>query len=105
MNHKTLIPLSVVFWLAGCATPEVVAVKQPGDDRMTCAELEDAMEDAEEFRRQASDDRGVTGKNAAAAVFFWPALFATYANTEEAIEAADRRYDHLMDIYDDKDCS
>ncbi len=63
------------------------------------------MKEAEEFRLKAEREKGVTGKNVAAAVFFWPAMLGTYANAEEAIKAAEDRKRHLMDIYRDKGCN
>jgi hypothetical protein len=44
----------------------------------------------------------VTGTNVAAAVFFWPALIATYANTEDAVNAAKDRQKNLAKIADEK---
>jgi len=89
---------------ASCATPDVVGVEQPGDQRMSCAELEAAIDEAREFEDEARDARGVTGTNAAAAVLFWPGLLATYVNTEDAIDAAQDRQEHLMDIYRSRSC-
>ncbi|MEO1040495.1 MAG: hypothetical protein AAFX09_13230 [Pseudomonadota bacterium] len=97
----TLLALSV----SACATPEVVDVRQPGDRNLTCAQLEDQIDAASNFEEDARDERGVTGENIAAAVFFWPGLIATYANTEDAIDAAEDRRDHLMAIYEDKGCA
>lgn len=102
MYVRTIL-LSFVI-LAGCATPHVVDTKQPGDKKLSCEELEEQIEDANRFEKKARDERGVTGTNVAAAVFFWPGLLATYSNAGDAIDAAQERRNHLTKIYEKKDC-
>lgn len=102
MRMTLLIAVTV---LAACANPEVVRVEQPSDYRLSCTELEREMAKAEDFKEEAQDERGVTGKNTAAVLFFWPALVGTYMNTDEAIDAAEDREAHLMSIYRQKGCA
>ncbi len=90
--------------LAGCATPHVVNVRQAGDKKLSCEELEEQIEDANRFERKARGEKGVTGTNVAAAVFFWPGLLATYSNAEDAIDAAQERRHYLMRIHEKKGC-
>lgn len=97
------IMLSVVF-LAGCATPHVVDIEKTGDKKLSCEELKEQIEDTKRFEKKARDEKGVTGTNVAAAVFFWPGLLATYSNAEDAIDAAQERRRHLTKIYEKKDC-
>lgn len=95
----------LVVHLMGCASPTVVATKQIGDSQMNCTELKNAYQEAVDFEENARKERRVTGKNIAAAVFFWPALIGTYSNTEEAITAAKDRQAILMKIADAKKCN
>ncbi len=90
--------------LSACATPDVVNVRQAGDSRLTCEQIVEEIEVAEEFRAEAREERGVTGTNVAAAVFFPIGLVGTYMNTEEAMEAAEDRREHLEEMYEDKGC-
>ena len=90
--------------LAGCATPHVVQTKQVGDSEMNCSQIKAAYAEAQEFEAKARKERSVTGKNVAAAIFFWPALLGTYANTEEAINAAKERQKHLEKLAESKGC-
>ncbi len=102
---KHLIAVGFLAALTGgCATPTVVDTRQIGDDRLSCRQLKIEIEEANRFENDAQKDRSVTGKNVAAVVLFWPALLATYANTEEAIKAARDRRQHLMKIADQKRC-
>lgn len=103
LKYLVTVILCLSF-LSACATPEVVSVRQVGDRNLSCSELEEAIAEADRFEEEARDEREVTGKNVAAAVFFWPALVGTAMNTGEAIEAAEERRENLLEIYDDKGC-
>lgn len=98
------VPALACLVLAGCATPEVVQTRQARDNEMTCAQLKEAYADAAEFEKKARKERGLTGTNIAAAIFFWPAMLGTYKNTEDAIEAAKDRQRHLEKIAESKKC-
>ena len=102
--NKLLIAISLAVFLSGCASPQVVQVRQSGDKKLTCEEIADEIFDAEQFLKKARNAKGVTGTNAAAVIFFWPALLATYANASEATEAAQGRIDYLLRLADKKDC-
>lgn len=105
MIRKTLALTAVsAILLSACATPTVVDVKKVDDASLTCAQLVAEIDEAKSFEEDARSEKGVTGKNTAAVIFFWPAAVATYVNAEEAIEAADKRQDHLMKLYEDKSC-
>lgn len=90
--------------LAGCASPQVVSVRKPGDDSLNCAQLKTEYADALDFEAKARKERTVTGTNVAAALLFWPGLVGTYANTEEAINAAKKRQELLREIAANKKC-
>ena len=94
---------SAVF-LSGCASPTVVESKQSNDRMMSCDALKTAYGEAKEFENKARKERGVTGTNVAAAIFFWPAMLGTYKNTEDAIEAAKDRQKHLESVAAEKKC-
>jgi len=96
---------ALAFAVSGCASPEVISARQPGDDNLTCSQLTDQYEDAQTFEKKARAERGVTGKNVAAALLFWPALIGTYSNTDDAINAAQERQRRLERLASDKKCS
>ena len=91
-------------FLSGCASPTVVESKQSNDRMMSCAALKTAYSEAKDFESKARKERGVTGTNVVAAIFFWPAMLGTYKNTEDAIEAAKERQKHLETIAAEKKC-
>lgn len=102
--HTLATMLAAAGVLAACATPQVVQVKQVEDTRLSCADLAEALDEAKSFEDKARQERGVTGKNVAAAVLFWPALAATYINTDDAITASKDRQTHLAKLSEKKGC-
>jgi hypothetical protein len=104
MNLKLIACPIILSMLAACATPTVVQQRKVGDSELTCAQLKAEYVDAQEFEAKARKEQGVTGKNVAAAVLFWPALVGTYSNTQEAIKAAQDRQRHLETIAAGKNC-
>ena len=62
------------------------------------------MAESDRFRNDAQKEKGMTGTNVAAVIFFWPAMIGTYANANEAIAAADTRKLNLMGLYNQKKC-
>jgi hypothetical protein len=90
--------------LTACATPTVVDVRQAQDPHLSCAQIAAELDEAYYYESEARDERGITGENIAAVAFFWPGLLVTAVNTEQAIDAAQDRRDHLLDIYDQKGC-
>lgn len=91
--------------LASCSKPTVVEFVMPGDEELNCGQLKNAYAEAERFKAEAKGEKGVTGSNTARALLFWPAIVGTYMNSNEAIQAAESRKVHLMNIMRDKDFS
>ena len=97
--------LALGFLLSACATPDVVSIHKIGDEDLSCAQLKEQFAEAQDFERKARKEKGATGTNVAAALFFWPALLATYSNVEEAVEAARDRQEQFKRIAAKKDCA
>jgi hypothetical protein len=104
MNAKLIAAPIILSLLAACASPTVVQQRKVGDAELTCPQLKAEYAEAQDFEAKARKEQGVTGTNVAAAVLFWPALLGTYANTQEAIKAAQDRQRNLEKIAADKKC-
>ena len=107
MNHIIrLVTLSVVLmFIVGCATPHVVQVRKPSDQSLSCQELRDEIDLTDNYRTLANKEKGMTGTNVGAVLFWWPGLVATYFNVQEAIEATENRKTALYRRWDDGDCA
>jgi|SRR5215813_2702460 len=105
MLKKACVYVSMcALFMSGCARSVAVERVKMGDAQLTCAQLLSEIQDADKFRKAAEDKKGFTGTNTAAVVFFWPALFVTYSDANEAIRAADERKANLTKLYMDKNC-
>ncbi|MGI9337570.1 MAG: hypothetical protein ACR2P4_03570 [Gammaproteobacteria bacterium] len=104
MKKKLAIVALAAILSGACATPHVVEEQKISDADLSCNGLADAIAEAERFKDKARDEKGVTGTNVVAGLFFWPAIIGTYANANEAIEAADDRKRHLQQLREKKDC-
>ena len=101
-----LLPLVVgTTLLTGCATSQKVQVVQMGDDKMTCASIQEELAQLNQADAEVNSKKGVTGTNVAAALFFWPALAFTYIDAKDANKAISERRSHLTAIGNKKNCS
>jgi hypothetical protein len=103
IRHMTCAAFAAV--LGGCATPTVVQSVKPGDNGLSCPQLQNEYADAERLRALADAEKSVTGGNVVRALLFWPAILGTASNANEAIAAADSRKVHLANLMNQKGCA
>ena len=94
----------IFLFLFSCATPEVVNVKDPSDEKKNCKELENLVAETQKFKRDALYEKENTGGNMARMILFWPAMATTFHNADKAIRAANDRTYHLVNIMEKKSC-
>ncbi len=102
---KITLGTALAAMLGACASPTVVQAVKPGDNGLSCSQLQNEFADAEKFRAEADKEKSVTGGNVVRAIFFWPAILGTAANANEAIAAADTRKVHLANQMNQKGCA
>ena len=95
---KALSSLLVFLLVLSCASPKVVEIKNPLDEKKTCDELENSVAEAQKFKRDALYEKNNTGGNMARMMLFWPAMATTFHNSDKAIRAANDRTYHLLKI-------
>ena len=98
------LTLCAIAALAACAKPTVTDVAMPGDETATCSQLKSEYTMARGLIADAEEEKGVTGDNVARLVLFWPAIIGTQMNANEAIDAANARQVHLLNIMRSKQC-
>ena len=102
---KTLLAVTAAAMILGaCSHTEKVAVVQPGDTKLSCAEIQTEFDDMQRVMREAKKNKGASGANIAAAVFFWPAAVGNYVDAKDAEELVQERQRHLTKIADNKGC-
>ena len=95
---KALSSLLVFLLVLSCASPKVVEIKNPLDEKKTCDELENSVAEAQKFKRDALYEKNNTGGNMARMMLFWPAMATSFHNSDKAIRAANDRTYHLLKI-------
>ena len=90
--------------LYSCAKPTVVNVVLPEDDKLNCGQLEDAVAETQKIKKDAEYAKEGTGGNVARMMLFWPAWAQTLHNADVAIQAANDRNYHLINIMKKKNC-
>ncbi len=105
MNKTMLILPIVTLITVGCATSNKVDIIQRGDNKLSCAQLENEFQKLEKSKEEIESKKGVTGTNVAAAILWMPGLAYTYYDAGEATRLIAERKAHLTKIYNDNDCS
>lgn len=98
------LAISAAIGLSGCASPDVVEKSKLSDSSLSCAQITYEINECDRARREATKEKGLTGTNVAAVVFFWPGLIATHMNVNDAVKALDERKAHLVKLFDEKRC-
>ena len=102
---KVIATFLLLIFIASCATPTVVNVVGPTDSSMTCNQLDTQIAIAIKYADDARKEKDMgTGTNVSALLFWLPGLWATHKNVEEAVDAANRRAEHLSRLKTQKNC-
>jgi len=94
----------ILVLLNMCAKPTVVNVVVPGDEELNCKQLENAVAETQKIKKDAEYAKEGTGGNVARMMLFWPAWAQTLHNADIAIQAANDRNFHLINIMKKKNC-
>lgn len=102
---KIIASLSLFLISVSCATPTVVNVIGPNDNKFTCEELSAEIQKANQYADEAQKAKKMdTPHNIGAILFFLPGAGVTMKNVEEALLAAKERALHLNKIKEKKAC-
>ena len=113
MFRTTVILVGMAAILAGCGarSSNPVAISQPGDKDLTCAQIEEQVRTNNALAIQkAGGNEATVNQNAAAVavgvLVFWPAMLAMDLSNSEQIElrALQDRNRSLERLYRNKDC-
>tara|TARA_B100000780_G_scaffold204772_1_gene145462 strand:- start:74 stop:388 length:315 start_codon:yes stop_codon:yes gene_type:complete len=88
-----------------CATPTVINVIGPNDNRLNCEELSAEIVKANQYADEAQEAKKMNKPhNIGALLFFLPGAGLTMKNVEEAAKAAKARALHLNKLKEKKNC-
>ena len=104
-NFLGILVLGIsIILLDSCAKPTVVNIVVPGDEKLNCEQLENAVAETQKIKKDAEYAKEGTGGNIARMMLFWPAWAQTLHNADIAIQAANDRNFHLINIMKKKNC-
>ena len=102
---KILICKVLFLFIISCATPTVVNVIGPNDNKFTCEELSTEIALANKYADDAQKAKKTDNPtNLGAILFFLPGYGMTIKNVDEATKAAKERALHLNKIKEKKNC-
>lgn len=91
--------------MLSCATPTVVNIIGPNDNKLSCKELSAEIAKANQYADEAQKAKKAgTPHNLGAILFFLPGYGMTIKNVEEATKAAKDRAIHLNKLKNKKEC-
>ena len=95
----------LLLMCASCATPTVINVIGPNDNRLNCEELSAEIVKANQYADEAQEAKKMNKPhNIGALLFFLPGAGLTMKNVEEAAKAAKARALHLNKLKEKKNC-
>ena len=105
MIKRIIILVALVLFLNACATPTVINVIGPNDNKLNCEELSVEITKANQYADEAQEAKKMNKPhNIGALLFFLPGAAFTMSNVEEAANAAKDRALHLNKLKEKKDC-
>ena len=105
MIKRIIIFVALVFFLNACATPTVINVIGPNDNKLNCEELSLEITRANQYADEAQEAKKMNKPhNIGAILFFFPGAGITMKNVEEAVKAAHDRAMHLNKLKEKKNC-
>ncbi len=96
--------ISVVAALTLTACHQRVEPVSGMEKQMTCAELQNEMNDTQKVKETIASNRGVSLRNAVG-LLFWPSILINEVTGESASQQASSRLVELRNIYAAKQCS
>ena len=76
-----------------------------GDELLNCEELKSKIAETEKIKKDAEFAKEATGGNITRVILFWPSWAKTLHNADVAIQAANDRNYHLINIMRGKKCN
>ena len=106
MEMKKLFSiLSLFLFCYSCATPTVINVIGPNDNKLNCEELSAEIAKANKYADEAQEAKKMNNPhNLGALILFLPGIGMTMKNVEEAAQAAKDRAIHLNKLKERKKC-
>jgi hypothetical protein len=104
MNKSAIVGLVYGALTLGACTHANIDVVKPGDSRISCMDIAAELAEIRGVLRDIDDKTGMSGRNVAMGIFFWPGIVVNQMNAGDAREAANARLAILSGLKTEKDC-
>lgn len=94
--------IATITLVSGCATSPKMAPVHVGDNNLTKEQIVCELEKLNAAQQKIDSNKGLTGTNVAAALFWLPGLAYTYYDAGEATRLIEQRRAHLTTLYNQK---
>ena len=102
---KKITIFTIFLLIVSCASPTIVNVIGPNDNKLSCEELSSEIAKANKYADEAKEAKRIDKPhNIGAILFFIPGYGVTMKNIDQAITAAGKRAQHLNKIKEKKNC-
>ncbi|MDB5498764.1 MAG: hypothetical protein JWP28_2795 [Phenylobacterium sp.] len=102
---RLCVVASIAMAASGCATNEKIATSQLGDEKLSCQDIKSQDRKLDGVLEEAQHNKGVSGANVAAVLFFWPAAVGNYMDADKAEQLVNKRKAVLADLYKNQRCA
>jgi len=104
ISLKVVLPLLLsAAFLTACSHTQV-QVRETTDDRLTCTEIASQTAEVRMVLKDIEDKTGMSGRNVAMGLFFWPGIIVNQMNAGDARKAASERLTVLTELAQKKNC-
>ena len=94
---------SLAIMVTGCTHTQMV-VRDSTDQALTCTSIAAQTAEVKGVLRDIEDKTGMSGRNIAMGIFFWPGIIVNQMNAGDARKAAGDRLAVLADLAKAKNC-
>ena len=101
MKKYLILPLSF-FFLSSCVSNDTVRTIEVRDFELNCDQLKYELVNLGVKFDDAEDDSGLTGKNVALGIFFWPGIIVNERQSGRNEDSINKRIEHLNGLYVEK---
>ena len=99
---RAYILLITAIFFSGCVSNQAVRTVQASDYSKNCDQLQFELTDLGAKFEDVKDDSGITGKNVALGVLFWPGIIVNEVRSNKNQDSIDDRVVHLTNLYSQK---
>ena len=96
---KIFLILVSILALSACVSNKTIQTVEVGDFDLNCDQLVYELTQLGVKFEEAEGDSGLTGKNVALGIFFWPGIIVNEVQAGRNEDSLNKRIEHLNQLY------